>query len=112
VLKHGRPYLPKAEINAILTRERKRRRRLVDTMLDKFFSNEETPKISIIKGEPKTVIPKLAKKLKANVVIMGTVGRTGVPRMIVGNNADLVMSQLNCSILAIKPEQFVSPVIL
>ncbi|MDH5473944.1 MAG: universal stress protein [Gammaproteobacteria bacterium] len=41
---------------------------------------------------------------------MGTVGRTGISGFFIGNTADSVLRQVDCSILAIKPEGFVTPV--
>ncbi len=43
---------------------------------------------------------------------MGTVGRTGIPGLIIGNTADEVLQTTKASIHAVKPEQFVSPVVM
>jgi nucleotide-binding universal stress UspA family protein len=41
---------------------------------------------------------------------MGTVARTGIPGLLIGNTAEGVLNQVDCSLLALKPEGFVSPV--
>jgi nucleotide-binding universal stress UspA family protein len=41
---------------------------------------------------------------------MGTVARTGVRGFIMGNTAETVLEQIDCSVLAIKPQGFVTPV--
>jgi nucleotide-binding universal stress UspA family protein len=41
---------------------------------------------------------------------MGTVARTGISGLLIGNTAERLLQQLKCSILAIKPEEFTSPV--
>lgn len=41
---------------------------------------------------------------------MGTVGRTGLNGLIMGNTAETLLRSLRCSVLAVKPEGFVSPV--
>lgn len=105
-------YGGRAEINAMSFRERQHRRELVDLFLDKYKWINSKPKIHILKGSPKKLIPKLAKDLDAGVVIMGTVCRTGIPGLIIGNTAETVMHNLECSILAIKPQKFVSNVTL
>jgi nucleotide-binding universal stress UspA family protein len=64
----------------------------------------------MLRGEAKKVIPKLVGKLKADLVVMGTVARTGIPGFIIGNTAEAILNQLQCSVLAIKPSGFVSPV--
>ena len=43
-------------------------------------------------------------------IMMGTVGRTGIPGFIMGNTAETVLNRIDCSVLAIKPEGFVTPV--
>ncbi len=50
--------------------------------------------------------------MDADLVIMATVCRTGIPGLIVGNTAETVMNKVDCSILAIKPQKFVSNVTL
>lgn len=41
---------------------------------------------------------------------MGTVARTGISGVIIGNTAEAVLEQLQCSVLALKPPGFVTPV--
>jgi universal stress protein E len=43
---------------------------------------------------------------------METVGRTGIPGLLMGNTAETILQQVNCSVLAIKPPGFVTPVTL
>ncbi|MBD1389606.1 universal stress protein UspE [Neiella sp. HB171785] len=61
-------------------------------------------------GLPEDVIPAYARQLDAELVVMGTVGRTGISAALIGNTAEHVIDQLNCDVLAIKPEGFESPV--
>lgn len=68
------------------------------------------PQIQLIKGLPRKEIPAFANKIKADLVVMGTVARTGIPGFIMGNTAETILNQINCSVLAIKPPGFVSPV--
>ena len=68
------------------------------------------PKMHMVKGWERKVIPALAKQIEADLVVMGTVARTGVPGFIMGNTAESILNQLNCSILAIKPVDFVTPI--
>jgi len=57
-----------------------------------------------------TLIPEQARKKRAKPVVMGTVARTGLPGLFVGNTAERILTQLDCSVLAVKPEGFVTPV--
>ncbi len=64
----------------------------------------------LVKGSPRREISTLAARLGADVVVLGTVARTGVPGLFMGNTAETILSQLQCSVLAIKPPGFVTPV--
>ena len=65
-----------------------------------------------LEGDAYEIIPELAEEKKVDLVVMGTVARTGLPGFFMGNTAESILNQLNCSVLAIKPEGFVSPVML
>jgi nucleotide-binding universal stress UspA family protein len=41
---------------------------------------------------------------------MGTIARSGVTGLLMGNTAERVFGHVNCSVLAVKPAGFVSPV--
>jgi universal stress protein E len=60
-------------------------------------------------GLPESVIESVAKNIDAELVVMGTVGRTGIPAALIGNTAEHVLDQLSCDVLALKPSGFVSP---
>lgn len=62
------------------------------------------------RGAAATVIPETARQLQTDIVIMGTVARTGIAGLLIGNTAEAVLEQLQCSVLAVKPPGFVSPV--
>jgi len=68
------------------------------------------PRIHLLRGDAKKEIPALVRNLNADLVVMGTVARTGISGFIIGNTAEAILDQLQCSVLAIKPPGFVSPV--
>ena len=41
---------------------------------------------------------------------MGTVGRSGIKGLLLGNTAEKVLGTCDCSILTVKPDGFVSPI--
>lgn len=62
------------------------------------------------KGLPEEVIPSLAEHLDAGVVVLGTIGRTGLSAAFLGNTAEQVIDHLRCDLLVIKPDGFTSPI--
>ncbi|MBE1274436.1 universal stress protein UspE [Enterovibrio baiacu] len=60
-------------------------------------------------GLPEDVIPAVSKELDAELVILGTTGRVGLSAIFIGNTAEHTIDQLDCDVLAIKPDGYVSP---
>lgn len=61
-------------------------------------------------GPAADVIQSVAAKTKADLLVMGTVCRTGVPGFLIGSTAETVLTDIDCSVLALKPKGFVCPV--
>lgn len=57
----------------------------------------------LVEGAPETSIPAAAEKLNIDLVIIGSVARTGIQGLLIGNTAEAVLEQLNCSVLVVKP---------
>jgi len=64
----------------------------------------------LIKGHPADVIPRFVKSKRIDLVVMGTVGRSGIKGFFMGNTAEKVLNNINCSVLAIKPHGWKTPV--
>ncbi|MCP4040493.1 MAG: universal stress protein, partial [Gammaproteobacteria bacterium] len=71
-------------------------------MLDTLKTNTH-----LVKGDPRDEITRLAREQEADLVVLGTVGDTGIPGFIMGNVAEEIIHRLECSVLAVKPPGFV-----
>lgn len=58
----------------------------------------------LVEGNPVKVIPRLAKKLNAGIVVMGALSRSGLERVFIGNTAERVLGALPCDVLVVKPQ--------
>ncbi|MFO1391265.1 MAG: universal stress protein [Agitococcus sp.] len=70
------------------------------------------PKCHLVKGDARKLIPALSHNLAIDLVVMGSVARTGIAGLIIGNTAETILEQLQCSVLVLKPQGFISPVTL
>ena len=84
----------------------------VKSKLGRNALNYINPQLHLLKGFPRKEIPLLAKSIKVDLVVMGTVARTGISGFFMGNTAETILNQLNCSVLAIKPMGFKTPITL
>jgi len=110
---------PEKEINAYVDQAQQHHTQLFNTFIKKASARlgEDAadyikPQLHMPKGSARKVIPELAKALHVDCIVMGTVARTGVPGLIMGNTAETILDQLECSVLAIKPPGFVTPITL
>ncbi|MDK9762493.1 universal stress protein [Vibrio sp. D420a] len=61
-------------------------------------------------GKPDDKIPECVDEIEIDVLVMGTLARTGISGFVIGNTAENVLQSINCSLVALKPEGFVSPI--
>lgn len=57
----------------------------------------------LAEGSPEIAIAKTATDIKAQIVVLGTVGRKGLAAAFIGNTAEHVLAKLSCEVLALKP---------
>ena len=64
----------------------------------------------LLPGHPCDVIPALARRKRASVVVMGGISRSGLKRLVIGNIAEQVLDAVPCDVLVLKPAKFKSRV--
>lgn len=83
---------------------------LLQDLIGKDSYDRLSPRLHLPNGPAQKMIAASATELKADLVVMGTVARTGIPGFIIGNTAESILDQLDCSVIAVKPPGFVTPV--
>lgn len=108
-----------AEFDAMVEEEATTRRRWLESLMkrygisaDKHTADVHDLQLHVIKGHAEHIVPELANDLGVDLVVMGTVARTGIAGLFMGNTAETILTQLDCSVLTIKPPGFISPVTL
>jgi universal stress protein E len=91
---------------------RKLPKRYLDDFLKKYTLEKVRHQVHLLKGRASELIPELAQKKRINLLVMGTLCRTGIPGFFIGNTAEKVLHRVNCSVLTVKPEGFITPVTL
>lgn len=110
---------PEEEVDAYVEQVRQRHAQHLDELMremgEKLGSDAMdylNPQLHLLKGSARKEIPSLAKRLDIDCIVMGTVARTGVRGFIMGNTAEMILEQINCSVLAVKPPGFATLVSL
>ncbi|MGI9280341.1 MAG: universal stress protein [Endozoicomonas sp.] len=68
----------------------------------------EKVKVHLLKGNAAREIQNLANEINVDLIVMGTLSRHA-QGMLMGNTAENILNNIYCSILAVKPDGFVSP---
>jgi nucleotide-binding universal stress UspA family protein len=85
------------------------RRRALDRLVADMGTEGARLVSHLIRGAPEGVIEAECAALGAQVVVMGTVARTGLSGVFIGNTAENVINRLEHPVIAVKPDGFVSP---
>lgn len=104
------PRMSRATVNEYVEQERQS---AVARFEDLIIESEASALIAerhLIKGEPEAVVPRLAKSLAADVVVLGSAARTGLRGFFMGSVAETVLDRLDCSAIVVKHPDYVSPV--
>ncbi len=63
-------------------------------------------------GDASAQIVKLIERYKVDLLVMGTVARSGIAGFFTGNTAERLLPHVPCSVIAVKPTGFQTPVSL
>lgn len=90
----------------------KRQQSYIEDYMNEFLDQHPSDRITkvIRKGDPKKIIPDFVNEFNIDTVVMGTVGRTGIPGFLIGNTAEEIVQKIHSSIITTKPDGFKTPV--
>lgn len=60
----------------------------------------------LISEHPINGIPRLARTIHSDIVVMGALSRSGLRRIFIGNTAERMLDDLACDVLVVKPPGF------
>ena len=92
--------------------EKEQHKQNFETLLNRVDVADLKPHVYLVEGDPVEYIPKLVSEQGIDLLVMGSVGRGGVAGFLIGNTAEEVFNQVDCSLLTLKPKGFITPVTL
>jgi nucleotide-binding universal stress UspA family protein len=109
-LRSPRVNLTNEQVDALATNTQNKHSKQLNKILHEYDMSVDSDNVSLVKAVPYKGILAKAKEIRADLIVMGTVGRSGLPGFFIGNTAEDVLQGAPCSVLAVKPDGFVSPV--
>jgi nucleotide-binding universal stress UspA family protein len=98
------------EFAAFVEAARRNEDQALTAFVEPFMDRLAGVAVELVQGEPEDVIARFVESHGIDVVVMGTVARTGIAGLVMGNTAERVLQRLRGSVLAVKPPGFESPV--
>lgn len=99
--------MPAEEIEPLLNATREMAERALDGLLQDVDLGGVRHEIQLVKSIPSEAISLLAAE--SDIAVMGTVSRSGIAGILIGNTAESVLHRIECSLLAVKPRGFQTP---
>lgn len=99
-----------SEVDLLVEEKRKRSAQNLKELLRDYPENWPERQVHMMKGAARDVVPHFAAENRVELIVMGTVGRTGIHGFFIGNTAEAILNQVECSVLAVKPPGFETPV--
>jgi universal stress protein E len=63
-------------------------------------------RLHVVARHPTDAVMEVAKDTGSQIVALGSISRSGVDRLLLGNTAEALIDQLECDVLVVKPPQF------
>jgi len=109
-LANGRGRIARNELDQLLDDTERRHRQGLDALLMPYGLNSEADNVHLLKGRPARMLSAFTREQGIDLVVMGTLGRIGIPGLFIGNTAEDVLRETQTPVLAVKPRGFVTPV--
>jgi nucleotide-binding universal stress UspA family protein len=94
----------------ILDRHEAAQRAQVEALLDQANMQEMTPHLHLPRDLPERAIINVSDAEDIDIIVMGSVTRTGIAGFFMGNTAETVLAAVQRGVFAIKPDGFQTPV--
>lgn len=81
--------------------------------LDALLKRHQLPPhttVHYLEGNPAKVIRMVTARHHITTIVLGTVSRAGIAGLIIGNTSETILRHVGCSVLAVKPQGFKTPV--
>ncbi len=107
--------LPDAKEEAYRRHVREHAVKELEGQIDRAGARALTPPVQVHLLDEIGILPDqgilhFIKQNAIDLLVMGTIARGGIAGVMIGNTAERLLPELSCSLLAVKPKDFVSPV--
>ena len=110
MLASGRTSISPDNLNNMRVVAEKIHNQRISALLAEYNLLDIRHSIVIRKGDPGEMIVDYADKNEIDLIVMGTIGLSGLSGLLIGSTAEKVIDRVDCSLLVVKPDNFKSPI--
>jgi universal stress protein E len=93
------------EMEQIVDKAREEARKALEVTIAPYRRQLSANHVHLERGTPRNVVPAFAVKHGIELLVIGTVARSGLARHLIGNTAEVLLGQMPCSMLVVRPER-------
>ena len=109
-LRHGLANIPDHDIDRLVEQAKTDSKSRLQELVSGYAEFEDIMRVLHIKGVAGDVIPEHVAAEGIDTIVMGTLTRTGVAGLFIGDTAETILNHVSCSVLTAKAPGFVSPI--
>lgn len=103
-------YLKRDEFEALVNDAEQESRRQMEELLQPFSVSATDSHVHLLRGEPAQQLIQFVNEGGCDVLVLGTVARSGISGLLLGNTSETLINRVECSVIAIKPAGFKTPI--
>ena len=109
-LRHGLSSILDNDIDRLVSTAQNDSKARLKALVSGFSEFDDLMRVLHIKGVAGDVIPEHVAAEGIDTIVMGTLTRTGVAGLFIGNTAETILNHVSCSVLTAKAPGFATPI--
>jgi nucleotide-binding universal stress UspA family protein len=109
-LRHGLANIPEGEIDRLVMQTQDDSKGRLQELVAAYAEFDDIMRVLHIKGVAADAIPEHVTAEGIDTIVMGTLTRTGVAGLFIGNTAETILNHVSCSVLTAKAPGFATPI--
>jgi nucleotide-binding universal stress UspA family protein len=91
------------EMDQFVFKAREEARESLERAIGPYRHDLSAKRVHLERGAPRKVIAEFVVKQGIDLLVIGTVARAGLARHLIGNTAEVILGQMPCSMLVVRP---------
>lgn len=105
-----RSHMNEEEFELLCERTEAHAKSMLDDLTAKAEGGGRAENVRLFHGDAAEQVTAFVNENNIDLLVLGTIGRSGIAGLLMGNSAERILDKVECSVLAVKPEGFESTI--